>query len=91
MAGAVGGTVIAIKSLRDAALEQGLAQDGQERLGAFGEGESGVRDDARGIVNDGQQVGLAPPPVAWIAADLGPSLTFSFRLGVLGGLEFPPG
>ena len=72
VAGAVGGPVVAVQSLRDAAFEQGLAQDGQERLGAFGEGEGGVRDDARGIVNDGQQVGLAPPPpVVGIAADLG--------------------
>ena len=47
-----------------------MLEHGQELLGTLGEGEAGLRDDAGGVIYEGDQVGFAPPAlVVAVAAD----------------------
>ena len=60
LARAVVRAVVHVQALRDAAAQQGLLEHGQERLGVLGHGEGAVRHDTGGVVEEGDQVGLAP-------------------------------
>ena len=59
LAGAVGGSVVDVKSSRLASAQEGLLEHGQEGGGVLGEGEGGEGDDAGGVVDEGDEVGLA--------------------------------
>ena len=73
LAGAVIAPIVDVEARRDAALEQGLLEDGQEGVGVLGEGEGAVGDQARGIVEEAHQIALlALAPIGGIGAALGP-------------------
>ena len=69
LAGAVGGAVVDIQALRQAAADQRVLEHGQEGLDVLGHGEGGEGDDPGGVVDEGDEVGLATAPAV---ADLGP-------------------
>ena len=69
MTGAVGASVIDVKTRRQTAPDQRVLEDRQEGLDVLGHGEGGEGDDAGGVVDEGDQVGLA---AAAAVPDLGP-------------------
>ena len=69
MARAVGASVVDIEALRQAAPDQRVPEHRQEGRAVLGHGEGREGDDAGGVVDEGDQVGLAPGPAD---ADPGP-------------------
>ena len=60
MTGAVGASVVDVQAGREAAPDQRVLEHRQERRSVLRHGEGGERDDAGGVVDEGDQVGLAP-------------------------------
>jgi len=60
MAGAVVGAVVDIEALTVAPTQQRLLEHGQKRPGIFGEGKSGRGDHPGGVIEEGDEIGLAP-------------------------------
>jgi len=67
--GAVIGAVVHIQALRQSAAQDRLLEHRQKGLGVLRQGKGGIRNDPGGIVDEGDQVGLAPDappyPDAW--------------------------
>ena len=59
--GPVAGAVVDVEAVRQSAAHEGLPEHGQEGGGVLGEREGGVGDDAGGVVDEGDQIGLAAP------------------------------
>jgi hypothetical protein len=68
--GAVVGPVVDVQPLRQSAAQDRLSQHRQKGGGVFGECEGGVGNDAGRIVEEGDEVGLAPS--APVRQDSGP-------------------
>ena len=60
MLGAVVGAVIDVQALRQSTAHQRMLEHRQERGGVLGQGERGVGHHAGGVVEEGDEVGLAP-------------------------------
>ena len=69
LTGAVGGAIVDVEALGQPAADKGVLEHGQEGLHVLGGGEGGEGDDAGGVVDEGNEVGLAPAPAE---PDLGP-------------------
>ena len=69
LAGAIGGPIIDVEARRNSAADKGVLEHRQEGLDVLGQGEGGKRDDAGGVVDEGDEVGLAPGSAV---SDLGP-------------------
>ena len=69
LTGAVGGAIVDVEALGQPAADKGVLEHGQEGLNVLGGGEGGEGDDAGGVVDEGNEVGLAP---ALAEPDLGP-------------------
>ena len=60
LTGAVGGAIVDVEALGQPAADKGVLEHGQEGLNVLGGGEGGEGDDAGGVVDEGNEVGLAP-------------------------------
>ena len=73
LVGAIAGTVIHIQSGGLPSSQESLLEHRQEGGGALGEGEGGERDDAGGVVDEGDEIGLAAMTAS--VGDGGPCMT----------------